>query len=117
MKQTGLPNVIGPKGYLQIFKDLGGILDPFLQLKKQKRLKSLMQVHDARIWRWYIWKNKNAFYWPYETPLLDPGRGFWSWSGKWMGGSSPGNAPVGEYFTEDRVSTCWSRINLSSDPK
>lgn len=39
MKQTGSPNVIGPEGYLQIFKDLGGILDPFLQLKKAEGVK------------------------------------------------------------------------------
>lgn len=72
MKQTGSPNVIGPKGYLQIFKDLGGILDPFLQLKKQKRLKSLMQVHDARIWRWHLKEQKCFLLTLRDTPP-------WSW--------------------------------------
>lgn len=32
---TYSPDVIGAKRYLQIFKDLGGLLDPFLQLKKE----------------------------------------------------------------------------------
>lgn len=30
-----LPDVIGAKRYFQVFEDLGGVLDPFFQLKEQ----------------------------------------------------------------------------------
>ena len=34
---TSSPDMIGSEGDLQVFKDLGGILDLFLRLKEQKR--------------------------------------------------------------------------------
>lgn len=55
-----------------------------------------------------------ASHWPCETPLLDPGKSSWSWPGRWMADSSPGNAPGKEIFTENCVKIGFWQLILST---
>ena len=65
---TRSPDVIGAKGYLQVFKDLGGVLDPFLELQKQKRWESWHQCSGRK------WKDMSDMRGRRATLHTDPAR-------------------------------------------